>query len=164
LQSLKSRQRNFHAGPVATPVPDRTRKTTIISVFASAENWCLRCSLTERKWRNSYHARNQLSARLRANAWGLVSPYLKGTAKIKKQIGMRRLQILLLLLIFWSATAFARIGETSLQFIDRYGAPKDTSSSKILDKNSPLLEGTVHVYEYQGWKILSSRRTYVSHV
>jgi hypothetical protein len=67
---------------------------------------------------------------------------------------MRRFQILSLLLIFSCATALARIGETSLQFIDRYGAPKDTLSSKILDKNSPLLEGAVHhVYEYQGWKI-----------
>ncbi|PYL64580.1 MAG: hypothetical protein DMF25_06580 [Verrucomicrobia bacterium] len=48
----------------------------------------------------------------------------------------------------------ARVGETSLQFVDRYGAPKDTPSSKSMDKNSPLLEGAIHhVYEYRGWKI-----------
>jgi len=51
-------------------------------------------------------------------------------------------------------TLDARIGETPIQFVDRYGAPKDTASSKILDKNSPLLEGAIHhTYEYQRWKI-----------
>jgi hypothetical protein len=50
--------------------------------------------------------------------------------------------------------AAARIGEKALQFVDRYGPPRDTSSSKIYDKNSPLVEGAIHhVYEYQGWKI-----------
>lgn len=48
----------------------------------------------------------------------------------------------------------ARIGETAIQFADRYGAPKDTPASKIMDKNSPLVEGAIHhVYEYQGWRI-----------
>ena len=48
----------------------------------------------------------------------------------------------------------ARIGETSLQFIGRYGAPKDTPSAKSMDNNSPLVEGAIHhVYEYQGWRI-----------
>jgi hypothetical protein len=57
-------------------------------------------------------------------------------------------------LMFSSATAFARIGETALQFIDRYGPPKDTASSKMMDKSSPLVEGAIHHrYEYQGWKI-----------
>ena len=51
-------------------------------------------------------------------------------------------------------TALARIGETPIQFVDRYGTPKDTPSSKIYDKNSPVLEGAVHhTYEYQGWRI-----------
>ena len=51
-------------------------------------------------------------------------------------------------------TLDARIGETPIQFVDRRGAPKDTASSKILDKSLPLLEGAVHhTYEYQGWKI-----------
>jgi hypothetical protein len=51
----------------------------------------------------------------------------------------------------------ARIGETPIQFVDRYGAPKDTASSKIMDKSFPLLEGAVHhTYEYQGWKIRAS--------
>jgi len=48
----------------------------------------------------------------------------------------------------------ARIGETTLQCVARYGPPKDTPSSKMMDKNSPLLEGAIHhIYEYQGWKI-----------
>ena len=51
-------------------------------------------------------------------------------------------------------SANARIGETSIQCADRYGRPKDTNLTAILDKNSPLLEGAVHhTYEYQGWKI-----------
>ncbi len=48
-----------------------------------------------------------------------------------------------LLVFFISATALARIGETPLQFIDRYGVPKDTPSSKINDKNFPILEGAI---------------------
>lgn len=64
-----------------------------------------------------------------------------------------RLLILLLSLISL-ASAQARIGETSLQFIDRYGGPKNTSSTKISDKKFPLVEGAIHhTYEYQGWKI-----------
>lgn len=52
------------------------------------------------------------------------------------------------------SAAQARIGETSLQFVDRYGGPKDTSSTRIWDKNFPLVEGAIHhTYEYQGWKI-----------
>jgi hypothetical protein len=63
-------------------------------------------------------------------------------------------RILILLASLISATSFARIGETALQFTDRYGAPKDTPSSKSMDKNSPLVEGAIHhVYEYQGWRI-----------
>jgi hypothetical protein len=66
--------------------------------------------------------------------------------------GMRILAIFLSLII--TAASQARIGETAIQFVDRYGPPKDTPSSKILDKNSRLVEGAVHhVYEYQGWKI-----------
>jgi hypothetical protein len=65
---------------------------------------------------------------------------------------MRILAIFLSLII--AAALQARIGETALQFVDRYGPPRDTPSSKILDKNSPLVEGAIHhVYEYQGWKI-----------
>ncbi|MEY2494678.1 MAG: hypothetical protein QOJ45_1170 [Verrucomicrobiota bacterium] len=37
---------------------------------------------------------------------------------------------------------------------NRYGRPKDTNLTAIMDKNSPLMEGAVHhTYEYQGWKI-----------
>jgi len=57
-------------------------------------------------------------------------------------------------MIFFAETALARIGETAIQFVDRYGAPKDTPNSKIMDKSFPLFEGAVHhTYEYQGWKI-----------
>jgi hypothetical protein len=58
------------------------------------------------------------------------------------------------LLTIAAGSAAARIGETASQCANRYGPPKDTPSSKILDRSSPLLEGAVHhVYEYQGWKI-----------
>ena len=64
------------------------------------------------------------------------------------------LRILIAALTVTSPTAFARIGETAIQFADRYGAPKDTPYSKIMDKNSPLVEGAIHhTNEYQGWKI-----------
>jgi hypothetical protein len=67
---------------------------------------------------------------------------------------VRTLGIFLASLILSSTAAFARIGETPLQFVARYGPPKDTSSSKIADKNFPLLEGAIHhTYEYKGWKI-----------
>ena len=65
------------------------------------------------------------------------------------QSSMCRLLTLTALLIAISANA--RIGETAIQLVDRYGAPKDMASSKIYDKNSPVLEGAVHhTYEYQG--------------
>lgn len=52
------------------------------------------------------------------------------------------------------ASAEARIGETPIQFADRYGRPKDSNLTAITDKTSPLVEGAVHhTYEYQGWKI-----------
>src|SRR5438552_7487060 len=63
-------------------------------------------------------------------------------------------RIFFVLSIAMVPTLGARIGETPIQFVDRYGAPKDTASSKIMDKSLPLLEGAVHhTYEYQGWKI-----------
>jgi hypothetical protein len=65
---------------------------------------------------------------------------------------MRVLALVLSLAIM--AVADARIGETAIQFADRYGAPKDTATSKIMDKGFPILEEAVHhTYEYQGWKI-----------
>ena len=68
--------------------------------------------------------------------------------------GVRAIRIFVLALIVSSTTTFARVGETTLQFVARYGPPKDTASSKIYDKNSPLVEGAIHHnYEYQGWKI-----------
>ena len=50
--------------------------------------------------------------------------------------------------------ADARLGETPIQFVDRYGGPKDNVVSKNLDRLQPLVEGAIHhVYDYQGWKI-----------
>lgn len=58
------------------------------------------------------------------------------------------------MLVLSSTAAFARVGETTLQFVARYGPPKDTATSKINDKNFPLIEGAIHhTYEYQGWKV-----------
>ena len=68
------------------------------------------------------------------------------------KVCMRLLPLLLILVV--PAVANARIGETALQFVDRYGPPKDSSSTKQTDKSSPLVEGAIHhTYEYQGWKI-----------
>jgi hypothetical protein len=59
-----------------------------------------------------------------------------------------------LIALLVAISVHARIGETPIQFVDRYGAPKDTATSKIMDKSFPLVEGAVHhTYEYQGWKI-----------
>ena len=60
----------------------------------------------------------------------------------------------LLLFLAIVASANARIGETSIQFVNRYGPPKDTNLTGIMDKISPLVEGAIHhTYEYHGWKI-----------
>src|SRR5437870_8153460 len=65
-----------------------------------------------------------------------------------------RSALTLFIFVLLVTSAVARIGETAIQFVDRYGAPKDTTTSKIIDKTSPLIEGAVHhTYEYQGWKI-----------
>jgi hypothetical protein len=67
---------------------------------------------------------------------------------------MKILRASAVLLIALCPVALGRIGETPIQFVDRYGAPKDTTSSKIMDKSFPLIEGAIHhTYEYQGWKI-----------
>ena len=64
---------------------------------------------------------------------------------------MRSLLVFLTLLL--PVIAQARIGETALQFVDRYGPPKDSQVTKYTDKTSPLEEGAIHHnYEYQGWK------------
>ena len=60
----------------------------------------------------------------------------------------------LVLTLLLLASAHARLGETPLQFADRYGRPGDSQVTKITDKTFPLLEGAIHhTYEYQGWKI-----------
>jgi hypothetical protein len=65
---------------------------------------------------------------------------------------MRFLPLFLALLL--PVIAEARIGESALQFADRYGPPKDSQLTKIMDKNYPVIEGAIHhTYEYQGWKI-----------
>ncbi|MGB8473154.1 MAG: hypothetical protein WCE61_03580 [Candidatus Acidiferrum sp.] len=62
--------------------------------------------------------------------------------------------LLLFLSIILPTIAQGRIGETALQFVDRYGPPKDSQSTKLRDKASTLIEGAIHhTYEYQGWKI-----------
>lgn len=67
---------------------------------------------------------------------------------------MKFLGTTLLSMIIASSSATARIGETALQFVDRYGSPKDTPVTKASDKNMPLVEGAIHhIYEYQGWRI-----------
>jgi hypothetical protein len=67
---------------------------------------------------------------------------------------MRLCPFLLLLLLLLAASSDARIGETPIQFADRYGRPRDTNLTKITDTQFPLLEGAIHhTYEYQGWKI-----------
>src|ERR1051325_2088022 len=56
--------------------------------------------------------------------------------------------------MFCCSTTHARIGETSVQFADRYGAPKDTPNAKENDTRSPLVQGAIHHrYDYQGWSI-----------
>jgi len=60
----------------------------------------------------------------------------------------------LFLFLALTVAAEARIGETPIQFADRYGRPKDTNLTAITDKTSPLVESAVHhTYEYQGWRI-----------
>lgn len=74
--------------------------------------------------------------------------------RVAANCGMRTSIAVLPVVVLALTSADARLGETSLQFVSRYGPPKDTPSSRIYDKNSPLLEGAIHhVYEYQGWKI-----------
>lgn len=61
---------------------------------------------------------------------------------------------LFFVLLFLTPAAYARIGETPIQFADRYGRPKETNLTAIQDKSSPLVEGAAHhTYEYQGWRI-----------
>jgi hypothetical protein len=65
---------------------------------------------------------------------------------------MRLVSLLIFLLLTTSSDA--RIGETSIQFADRYGRPRDTNLTKITDTQFPLVEGAIHhTFEYQGWKI-----------
>ena len=44
-----------------------------------------------------------------------------------------------LAVVLSSASALARLGETPLQFVSRHEPPKDTRSSKIYDKNAPVV-------------------------
>ena len=65
---------------------------------------------------------------------------------------MRFLVLFLSLLL--PAVVQARLGESVTEFGVRYGAPKDTLSTRTADKMSPLVGGAIHrTYEYQGWKI-----------
>ncbi len=67
---------------------------------------------------------------------------------------MRVLLVVWVLTFFLPSLANARLGETPIQFADRYGAPKDTAQDKHPSPYTDLIEGAVHhTYEYQGWKI-----------
>lgn len=69
-------------------------------------------------------------------------------------VRMRFISLLVPLAVLAVVPVQARLGETSIQFADRYGSPKDDQTTKITDKTFPLIEGAIHhVYEYQGWKI-----------
>jgi hypothetical protein len=69
-----------------------------------------------------------------------------------QQSGMRLFSFSIFILL--ATFSDARIGETSIQFADRYGRPRDTNLTKITDTQFPLLEGAIHhTYQYQGWKI-----------
>ncbi len=66
---------------------------------------------------------------------------------------MLRISILCALFVIHSSVD-ARIGETPIQFAERYGAPIDSQLTKIADKSSPLVQGAIHhTHSYQGWKI-----------
>src|SRR4051794_990813 len=65
---------------------------------------------------------------------------------------MRFLSSLILLCVV--ASSQARLGETAIQFADRYGSPKDSVQDKHPSPYTDLLENaTHHSYEYQGWRI-----------
>ncbi len=62
--------------------------------------------------------------------------------------------LVLVLSLILSASADARLGETPIQFADRYGSPKDTAQDKAPAPMFALVEGAIHhTYEYQGWRI-----------
>ena len=57
-------------------------------------------------------------------------------------------------LMFSAISSNARLGDTPILCLDRYGSSKTDAVTKINDKSFPLLEGAIHkTYEYQGWKI-----------
>lgn len=59
-----------------------------------------------------------------------------------------------LFLLLLATSSDARIGETSIQFADRYGRPRDTAADKSPNAMFALVEAAIHhTYEYQGWKI-----------
>jgi len=58
------------------------------------------------------------------------------------------------LFIFSMIQAQARLGETAIQCADRYGSPKNDSSTRYIEKSTPLIHGIPeHIYEYKGWRI-----------
>ena len=62
--------------------------------------------------------------------------------------------LILLLSISLTAPAYGRLGETPLEFANRYGSPRNTQFTRSMDTTRPLVVGAIHhTYEYQGWKI-----------
>jgi hypothetical protein len=58
------------------------------------------------------------------------------------------------LLVAWTATAHARLGESEEQLFDRYGLPKKDPLTQMLIKTNLLLQSsTQYVFEFQGWRI-----------
>lgn len=67
--------------------------------------------------------------------------------------------------VFWSVVlvfavvqapqgAYGRLGETAIECIDRYGAPKTDPATKTSEKVSPILVGAMmRTFDYQGWRI-----------
>ena len=61
---------------------------------------------------------------------------------------------ILMLSLVLAVSTDARLGETAIQFADRYGVPKDSKVTRMSDTSHPILAGALHhTYEYQGWTI-----------
>lgn len=73
---------------------------------------------------------------------------------LRKHRAALRLALVALALLQWSMAAHARLGESSIECIDRYGAPKTDSGTKISEKVSPILVGAMmRTFHYHGWRI-----------
>ena len=100
--------------------------------------------------RHERTSQNQTKFARRLNALAMIDPPGMTAAVIT----CMKILLAFFVAMLLCSTANARIGETPIQFADRYGPPKDTPASKVMDKNFPLIEGAIHhTYEYEGWRI-----------